>query len=113
MSFLTDSISEVHPAMSTMMEMIMALKYSTRPYPKGCLRSAGRSESLVPTMVMTDDMASLRLLSASIMMAVEFAMRPTAVLNEAKNRLAAMPMALVLMISVFLLMLYGEIGRAS
>ena len=40
--FLTDSISDVIPADSTMTAIIIALKYSMRPKPKGCFLSAGR-----------------------------------------------------------------------
>ena len=34
--FFTDSMSEVMPAESTITAMMMALKYSMRPKPKGC-----------------------------------------------------------------------------
>ena len=93
--FFTDSMSEVIPADSTNTAMMMALKYSTRPKPKGCSRSAGRSESFVPMMVMTLDSASLRLLTASITMATLLARMPTAALKAAKRTLAIMPMILV------------------
>ena len=77
---------------------MMALKYSMRPKPKGCSRSAGRCDSFVPMMVMTLDSASLRLLTASITMATLLAMTPTAALNAASSTLATMPMTLVRMI---------------
>ena len=92
--FFTDSMSEVIPA-----DMMMALKYSMRPKPKGCFLSAGRWESFVPTMVMTLDSASLRLLTASITMATLLARMPTAALNPANNTLAIIPIQLVRMIS--------------
>ena len=98
--FFTDSMSEVMPADSTMTAMMMALKYSMRPKPKGCLRSAGRCESFVPTMVMTLDSASLRLLTASITMATLLAKMPTPALKAAKSTLAAMPIQLVRIICV-------------
>ena len=93
-------MSEVMPADSTMTAMMMALKYSMRPKPKGCLRSAGRCESFVPTMVMTLDSASLRLLTASITMATLLAKMPTPALKAAKSTLAAMPIQLVRIICV-------------
>ena len=40
--FFTDSMSEVIPADNTMTAIMMALKYSIRPKPKGCFLSAGR-----------------------------------------------------------------------
>ena len=98
MIFLMDSMSEVTPAESTITAMMMALKYSMRPNPKGCLRSAGRCESLVPTMVMTLESASLRLFTASITMATELAKMPTPALKAANNTLAMMPTQLVLII---------------
>ena len=97
--FFTDSMSEVIPADSTMTAMIMALKYSMRPKPKGCLRSAGRCDSFVPTMVMTLDSASLRLLMASITMATLLARMPTMALKPANRTLAAIPIQLVRIIS--------------
>ena len=98
MIFFIDSMSEVIPAESTITAMMMALKYSMRPNPKGCFLSAGRCESLVPTMVMTLDSASLKLFTASITMATELASRPTTALNAASNTLAIMPIQLVLII---------------
>ena len=91
-------MSEVTPAVSTMTAMMMALKYSMRPNPKGCCLSAGRCESLVPMIVMTLDSASLKLFTASMMMATELASRPTTALNAASNTLAMMPTQLVLII---------------
>ena len=96
--FFTDSMSEVMPADSTIIAIIMALKYSIRPKPKGCLRSAGRCESFVPTIVMTLESASLRLFTASIMIATELARMPTVALKPANNTLAAIPIQLVRMI---------------
>ena len=81
-----------------MTAMMMALKYSMRPKPKGCFLSAGRCESFVPTMVMTLDSASLRLLTASITMATLLARMPTAALKPANNTLAIIPIQLVRMI---------------
>ena len=91
-------MSDVIPADRTMTAMIMALKYSIRPKPKGCSLSAGRCESFVPMMVMTLERASLRLFTASITMATLLAMMPTTALNAASSTLATMPMTLVRMI---------------
>ena len=91
-------MSDVTPAESTITAMMMALKYSMRPNPKGCFLSAGRCESFVPTMVMTLESASLRLFTASITMATELAKTPTPALNAANNTLAMMPIQLVLII---------------
>ena len=52
----------------------------------------------MPTMVMMLERASLRLLTASMTTATEFATMPTAALNAASKTLAAMPMRLVRMI---------------
>ena len=82
------SMSEVIPADSTITAIIIALKYSTRPKPKGCSRSAGRSESFVPTIVITLERASLRLFTASIMIATLLAKIPTTALNAANNTFA-------------------------
>ena len=86
------------PAYSTRIEITMALIYSIRPYPKGCFRSASFPASFVPTIVMTELAASDRLLTASITMAMEFAVIPTTALNAARRTLARIPMILVRMI---------------
>ena len=86
------------PAYSTIAETIMEDRYSVRPYPSGCLRSGALPESFVPMMVMTDDIASLRLLTASSVTAIEFATMPTAALNAARKTLATIPITLVRMI---------------
>ena len=91
-------MSEVMPADRTMTAMMMALKYSMRPNPKGCSRSAGRCDSFVPMMVMTLERASLRLFTASITTATLLAMMPTTALNAANKTLAMIPMTLVRMI---------------
>ena len=112
-SFFTDSMSDVTPADSTMTAMMMALKYSMRPWPKGCLRSAGRSESLVPTMVMMLDRASLRLFTASITMATLLANKPTAALKAASSTLVTMPTQLVLIICALLSMIHNQFKHSS
>ena len=97
MIFLTDSTKAVTPAYSTMIEMIAALRYSVRPWPIGCFLSGALPASFVPMMVMRDDSASLRLLTASITTATEWDAMPTKALNAARNTLAIMPVILVRM----------------
>ena len=72
----------------------LALRYSTRPCPRGCSRSAGFAASRVPTMVINEDMASLRLFSASMVMATEWDIIPTKALKPASKRLVTMPTTL-------------------
>jgi hypothetical protein len=75
--------------------MIIAEKYSIRPWPKGCERLAGFSLNFVPTIVITDESASLRLFTASMIIAIELANNPTTALNEARKMLATIPITLV------------------
>ena len=63
--------------------------------------SARRAASLVPIMVITDDMASEKLLTASIMTATEPVAAPTAILKATRNTLAKMPMTLVRTMTLF------------
>ena len=79
------------------MEMMAAVRYSVRPWPRGCFLSGALAASRVPMMVMTEDKASLRLFTASMTMATEWVKSPTAALNPARRRLARMPMTLVRM----------------
>ena len=53
--------------------------------------------SLVPMMVMMLDKASLRLLTASVMIAMEFDIKPTRALKATSIRFAMILMILVLM----------------
>ena len=75
-----------------------AVRYSGRPCPNGCFLSAGFPASFVPTIVITEERASLRLFTESIMMAIEFVKKPTAALNAERNIFAAIPIILVLTI---------------
>ena len=102
MIFLIDSTSEVTPAYSTMIAITVALKYSARPCPRGCLRSGDLCASFVPMMVISEESASLKLFTASSMTDTEEEISPTAALNDARNTLAAMPIRLVLTIVRFL-----------
>ena len=49
-------------------------------------------------MVMTDDSASVRLLTASSVIAIELVKKPTIALNAARSTFAKMPITLVLTI---------------
>ena len=51
--------------------MIIAVKYSIRPYPKGCLQSGFLDASLVPTIVITLEDASDILFIASRVIAMD------------------------------------------
>jgi hypothetical protein len=53
-----------------------AVRYSILPYPKGCLSSAGRLESLKLIIVTKDDSASVRLWKASAVIAILFRSNP-------------------------------------
>ena len=115
MIFLTDSTNAVTPAYSTIMEMIAALRYSVRPCPSGCFLSGALPASFVPMIVMRDDSASLRLLTASITTAIEWEAMPTNALKAARNTLAMMPMTLVrmMMLSLFILFSYSFSAAVS
>ena len=75
-----------------------AVRYSARPCPKGCFLSAGLLASFVPTIVITEDSTSLRLFTESIMIAIEFVIKPTTTLNIERKIFAAIPIMLVLTI---------------
>ena len=97
MIFFTDSTNAVIPAYKTMPATIMELRYSIRPWPRGCFLSGERPASLVPTMVMIEERASDRLLTASRMTAMEWDSRPTTALKADRNTLARIPITLVRM----------------
>ena len=85
-----------------MKEISVALKYSTRPYPNGCFLSGLFPANFVPTIVMMELIASLKLLMASSTTAIEFANKPTIVLKIASKTFVAIPIILVLIITAFL-----------
>ena len=91
----TDSMSEEIPAYMMIAAITVVVMYSMRPCPNGCSRSAARLESFVPAMVMMDEMASDRLLTASRITAMELERSPTTALKAASATFAAMPMMLV------------------
>lgn len=55
----------------------MALKYSTLPWPSGCFLSGSESAILVAIIVTIEDKASLKLFTASSIIAIEFESKPT------------------------------------
>lgn len=77
-----DSIRDVIPAYKTITEMIIAVKYSIRPYPKGCLRFGFLDASLVPTIVITLEDASDILFTASRVIAMDLLIIPITALNS-------------------------------
>lgn len=58
-------------------ENIKEVIYSTLPYPKGCLSSAGRLASLKLKIVIIEDTASVKLCIASAVIDILFRKRPT------------------------------------
>ena len=76
--------------------------YSILPYPKGCFLSGSFAESFAPIIVMIDDIASLKLFTASIVIATELENIPTNALNADNMRFATIPIIPVLTI-VFVL----------
>ena len=83
---------------------MLAVRYSIRPCPKGCSLSGALLARRVPTMVMTEDRASVRLFTASRVMEMELERSPTPALKPAKNRLARIPMILVCTMTFSLLL---------
>ena len=91
-------MNAVTPAHKTIAAMIADEMYSIRPYPYGCFLSRGLLASFTPIIVMMEDNASVRLLTASNVIAMEFVTIPTNALNATRMRLTIMPITLVLMI---------------
>ena len=90
-----DSISAVIPAQRTIAAMITDEKYSILPYPYGCSLSGAFPASLVPMIVIIDERASVRLFTASRVMAIEFTSIPIVALNATRIRFTTMPITLV------------------
>ena len=67
------------------------VRYSIRPWPKGCSWSASCPASRNPTKVMTEEAASDRLLKASATTAMEPVARPERSLPRKSRALSAMP----------------------
>ena len=96
--FGQDSISAVIPAHRTIAAMITDEKYSIRPYPYGWSLSGAFPASFVPIIVIIDDNASVRLFTASSVIAIEFTSIPIVALNATRIRLTTIPIMLVLTI---------------
>ena len=62
--------------------MIIAVKYSIRPYPKGCLQSGFLDASFVPTIVITLEDASDILFTSSRVIAMDPLIIPITALNS-------------------------------
>lgn len=75
-------IRDVIPAYNTITEMIIAVKYFIRPYPKGCLQSGFLDASLVPTIVITLEDASDILFTSSRVIAMDPLIIPITALNS-------------------------------
>ena len=85
----------IHMSVEVVVEL--HVRYSARPCPKGCFLSAGLPASFVPTMVITEESASLRLFTESRIIAIELVIIPTKALKADKKMLAAIPIILVRM----------------
>ena len=99
----TDEIAISNPVTNTMTPITILVRYSILPYPKGCLRSGCRCDSLVPTMVIIEEEESAILFTASLIMAMEFDNMPTKIFTPANNKLVTIPIIDTLILSVFLL----------
>ena len=90
----TDCTIENMPAPRMTSEMVIVVRYSYLPKPKGCSLSAGLLARLMPASVSTDDSASDRLFSASSTMAMEFDSTPITAFAPQSATLETMPTAL-------------------
>ncbi|MBQ9553921.1 hypothetical protein IJU97_03025 [bacterium] len=80
-------MKEVSHAIKTITAIITDEKYSTLQYQNGCSLSGAFEANLVQIIVIIDDRASLKLLTASNIIAIELATNQTAALNQTKIRL--------------------------
>ena len=87
----TDSFKAKTPADKIIKAITMVVIYSIRPWPKGCSLSARLPASFVPIIVNTDDKISVRLLTASRMIAIELADRPIIILRVTSTALPPIP----------------------
>lgn len=86
-----DSFREVKPAIRMITPIITDEKYSILPYPKGWSLSGALEDNLVPTIVIREESASLRLFTASKITARECAKNPTPALNPTNRRFTMIP----------------------
>ena len=92
--FSTDSLRDPIPAPRIIKAMAMVVIYSIRPCPNGCSLSAPLAANFVPTIVNTEDNTSVKLFTASRMMAMELDARPTIILKITRTTLPIMPFIL-------------------
>ena len=90
----TDSLRDPIPAPRMMKAIAMVVIYSIRPWPNGCSLSAPLAANFVPTIVNTEDNTSVKLFTASRMMAMELDARPTIILKITRTTLPIMPFIL-------------------
>ena len=85
----------VIPAHSTIAAIITDEKYSIRPYPYGWSLSGAFPANFAPIIVIMDDNASVKLLTASKVIAMELVTIPTNALKATRIRLTTIPIILV------------------
>ena len=98
-----DSIKEVIPAYKTIADIIIAVRYSILPWPSGWFLSGFLFASLVPIIVIIDDIASDKLFIASRIIAIELDKNPIAILKMTSKIFANIAIRLVFTIALSLL----------
>jgi hypothetical protein len=81
-------------------------KYSTLQYQNGCSLSGALEASFVHMIVIIEDSASLKLFTASSMIAIEFAINQTAALNQTRIKFVIIQYILTFMICLSLFILF-------
>ena len=82
------------PAPRMMKAIAMVVIYSIRPCPNGCSLSAPFAASFVPAIVNTEERTSVKLFTASRIMAMEFDANPIIILKMTSTTLPIMPLIL-------------------
>ena len=100
--FLHDSMKNPAPAITIITATAIVVTYSILPWPKGCLLSAGLPASFIPTIVTAEESTSLKLFTASNIIAIDPDNAPITLLNKTRSILTTIPIAPVLMIIFFL-----------
>ena len=90
-SFSTELFPNSKPMSRMAMDTTSPVRYSIRPWPKGCSSSAACPASRKPTSVITDEAASDRLFRASATMATEPVIIPAASFPRHSRVLSRMP----------------------
>ena len=98
-----------NPANNTITEIITAVKYSILPCPYGCSLSGTLLASLVPIIVIIEENESVKLFTASKIIAIEFVKIPTINLKITRNILTIIPNILVFIIILFLSIFYTSL----